>query len=161
MRTGPHPPTPSPDNGRGGGQADGDAHIRPSSAKDRRGGGHAGNDARTWLPLSRYRERGSGGEGLLDAYLARLQAERNLSAYTLRNYRTDLTHFFQWWERAEGGDLLAVTRPGFRRYLAALDADGVARGSVARKVSTVHSFYRYLVQEGVLAADPLRELRPP
>ena len=100
-------------------------------------------------------------DSLITSYLARLRVERNLSANTLRNYRTDLTHFFQWWERTEGSDPLAVTRPAFRRYLAALDADGVARGSVQRKVSTVHTFYRYLAREGVIAADPLRELRPP
>jgi tyrosine recombinase XerC len=100
-------------------------------------------------------------ERLVADYLLRLRVERNLSANTLRNYRTDLAHFFEWWQAHADGDPLAVTRPGFRQYLAALDAGGVARGSVARKVSTVHTFYRYLVQEGVLAADPLRELRPP
>jgi tyrosine recombinase XerC len=98
---------------------------------------------------------------LLEGYLARLRVERNLSAYTLRNYRTDLSHFFHWWDRTEGTDPLAVTRGSFRRYLAALDADGAARGSVARRVSTIHTFYRHLVQEGVLDTDPLLELRPP
>jgi len=101
-----------------------------------------------WLPL-------------VSAYLARLQAERNLSAYTLRNYRTDLTHFLEWWTRTDRGDPLVITRTSFRTYLAALDADGIARGSVARKVSTIHTFYRDLVQEGVLPTDPLRELKPP
>jgi site-specific recombinase XerD len=98
---------------------------------------------------------------LLDAYLARLRVERNLSAYTLRNYRTDIGHFLDWWGHVEGTDPLDITRPAFRRYLAALDADGMARASVARKVSTVHTFYRHLAQEGVLPADPLRELKPP
>lgn len=97
----------------------------------------------------------------ITSYLARLRVERNLSANTMRNYQTDLAHFFDWWERTEGTDPLAVTRPAFRRYLAALDSDGVVRGSVARKVSTVHTFYRHLVREGVLAADPLREVKPP
>jgi site-specific recombinase XerD len=90
-----------------------------------------------------------------------LQVERNLSPNTLRNYRTDLTHFFDWWERSASGDIRAVTRPGFRQYLAALDAGGVSRGSVQRKVSTIHTFYRDLVREGVLDTDPLAELRPP
>ena len=98
---------------------------------------------------------------LLDAYLARRRVERNLSEYTLRNYRTDLLHFFHWWERTQGTDPLTVTRPAFRQYLAALDADGAARGSVTRKVSTIHTFFRYLQREGVLDADPLRELKPP
>ena len=98
---------------------------------------------------------------LLDAYLTRLRVERNLSAYTLRNYRADLLHFLQWWELVQGTDPLAVTRSSFRQYLAALDADGVARASIARRVSTIHTFYRHLAQEGVLERDPLHELRPP
>jgi tyrosine recombinase XerC len=98
---------------------------------------------------------------LLDAYLTRLRVERNLSAYTLRNYRADLFHFVQWWEQIQGTDPLMVTRQTFRQYLAALDADGVARGSVARRVSTIHTFYRHLAQEGMLVHDPLHELRPP
>lgn len=100
-------------------------------------------------------------QSLLEAYLARLRVERNLSAYTLRNYATDIGHFLAWWEREHGSDPLVVTRTAFRGYLAALDADGAARASVARKVSTIHTFYRHLAQEGVLPADPLRELKPP
>ncbi|MGD9891268.1 MAG: site-specific tyrosine recombinase/integron integrase [Dehalococcoidia bacterium] len=98
---------------------------------------------------------------LLDAYLTRLRVERNLSAYTLRNYRADLFHFVHWWEQVHGTDPLTVTRQSFRQYLAALDADGIARASVARRVSTIHTFYRHLAQEGVLDHDPLHELRPP
>jgi site-specific recombinase XerD len=97
---------------------------------------------------------------LVDEYLLRLRAERNLSALTLRNYRTDLEHFFRWLE-AEGIDPLALDRRAFRRYLVAVDAIGTARGSVARKVSTIHTFYRRLVQDGRLASDPLHGVRPP
>ena len=111
-------------------------------------------------PLSGGAEQGRA-EDLLDAYLARLRVERRLSEYTLRNYRTDIGHFLDWWQHEEGTDPVGVTRASFRRYLAALDAEGVARASVARKVSTIHTFYRYLADEGVLPADPLRELKPP
>lgn len=97
---------------------------------------------------------------LLDAYLRRFQAERNPSPYTLRNYRTDLEHFFRWLA-SEGVAPLAVDRPILRRYLAALEAAGTARGSVARKVSTIHGFYRRLVEDGVLPRDPLHGVHPP
>jgi tyrosine recombinase XerC len=97
---------------------------------------------------------------LLDNYLQRLEAERNLSPLTLRNYRTDLELFFRWLE-SEGGDPLAVDRRTFRRYLASVDAAGTARASVARKVSTIHTFYRRLVRDGQLGADPLHGVRPP
>jgi site-specific recombinase XerD len=97
---------------------------------------------------------------LLDAYLQRLATERNLSPLTLRNYRTDLEHYVRWLA-AEGIDPLAIDRRTFRRYLASVDGAGTARGSVARKVSTIHTFYRRLVQDGLLPADPLHGVRPP
>lgn len=101
-----------------------------------------------------------GAAALVDAYLRRLQAERSPSPYTLRNYRTDLTHFFRWLETA-GAAPLALDRRTFRRYLTLLEEQGTARGSVARKVSTIHGFYRWLVTEGLLARDPLHGVRPP
>ena len=97
---------------------------------------------------------------LVDDYILRLKAERNLAALTLRNYHTDLTHFFDWLA-GEGIAPEAVDRRAFRRYLAALDADGIARASIARKVSTIHTFYRRLVQDGVLPTDPLHGVRSP
>src|SRR6266508_3031602 len=78
---------------------------------------------------------------LVDGYLRRLQAERNPSPFTLRNYRTDLEHYFRWLE-ADGTAPSEVDRHTFRRYRAALDGARVARASVARKVSTIHTFYR-------------------
>ena len=54
-----------------------------------------------------------------------------------------------------------MTRPHFRAYLAELGGRGMARGRVVRKVSTVHTFYRYLLREGALARDPLSGVRPP
>src|SRR5262249_61377325 len=98
--------------------------------------------------------------GLLDRYLVRLQAERNLSAYTLRNYQTDLVDYLHWLD-TDSRDPLAIDRRIFRQYLGALDGAGMARASVARKVSTIHTFYKWLVAEGTLGADPLHGVRPP
>lgn len=97
---------------------------------------------------------------LLQAYIRYLLAERNLSAYTLRNYRADLSHFFQWAE-SEALEPLAIDRQSFRRYLAALREAGTATASITRKVSTVRGFYRFLVREGKLKANPLAWVNAP
>ncbi len=98
---------------------------------------------------------------LLEGYIRYLVAERNLSPYTLRNYRTDLLAFARHLEEAEGLGPLEVDRQAFRRYLARLWEEGVAPASISRKVSTARSFYRYLVRNGRLAADPLANVRGP
>ncbi len=108
----------------------------------------------------RHTAAGARARAVVDGYLHALAVERNLSAYTLRNYRTDLAHYLDWLDGA-GHDLLSVTRPLFRSYLAALDSVGVARASIARKVTTIHTLYRHLVDDGTLPADPLHGVRPP
>ncbi len=100
-------------------------------------------------------------EELLAAYLRYLTAERNLSPLTLRNYRTDLSDFARYLHDEEGIGPLEADRQAFRRYLARLRENGTASASVSRKVSTVRGFYRFLVREGRLAADPLAGVRSP
>jgi site-specific recombinase XerD len=97
---------------------------------------------------------------LIEGYLATIAAERGRSPLTLRNYRSDLADF-QRFVRAAGRSLETVDRLLFRAFLAQLAERGMARGSVARKVSTVHTFYRHLLNEGLLPADPLHGVRPP
>lgn len=99
-------------------------------------------------------------DGLLDRYLTVLQAERNLSSYTVRNYGADLRHLFGYLEE-RGVDPLRLARADFRGYLASLIEAGVARGSVTRRVSTARSFYRWLRLTGVTADDPLANVRGP
>jgi site-specific recombinase XerD len=100
-------------------------------------------------------------EELLEAYLRALLAERNLSPYTLRNYRTDILHFFAFMRVDECTDPLAVDRLSFRRYLAALREAGTAGASITRKVSTVRGFFRFLVREGRLESNPLAGVAAP
>jgi len=97
---------------------------------------------------------------LLDRYLTALQAERNLSRFTVRNYATDLRHLFDWLaERTT--DPLTLTRQVFRSYLASMIDAGTAQGSIARRVSTARSFYKWLRLVGALDADPLANVSGP
>ena len=100
-------------------------------------------------------------EELIEAYVRYLSAERNLSSYTLRNYRTDLSDFGRYLREVEGASPLEVDRHSFRRYLARLRQQGMASASISRKVSTVRGFYRYLRREGKMPADPLAGVRGP
>lgn len=100
-------------------------------------------------------------EELIEPYVRYLKAERNLSSYTIRNYRADLFHFGRYLETEEGFGPLEVDRQSFRRYLARLREADMASASVSRKMSTIHTFYRFLVREGVLERDPLMGVTSP
>lgn len=99
-------------------------------------------------------------ESLLQEYLQVLRSERNRSPYTLRNYATDLRAYFSFLA-GEGLDLLTTDRHTIRAYLASLADAGFAPASVARKVSTIKSFYRYLLQRGAVRANPCAAVRGP
>jgi site-specific recombinase XerD len=104
--------------------------------------------------------RDSGIDGLLDRYLAVLHAERNLSRFTVRNYATDLRHLFDWLAE-RGDDPLQLTRHVFRSYLASMIDAGTAQGSIARRVSTARSFYKWLRFISALDTDPLANVSGP
>jgi site-specific recombinase XerD len=99
-------------------------------------------------------------DALIMSWLEELAAEHRRSPLTLRNYATDLADFERHL-REQQIDPREITRPGFRAYLASLAERGIARASIARKVSTIHSFYRYLFHEGVIGHDPLSGVSPP
>ena len=100
-------------------------------------------------------------EELLDAYVRYLVAEKNLSPLTLRNYRSDLLHFARYLEDEEGVPVLEADRMMARRYLGTLKESGMATASLTRKVSTIRSFYRFLVREGKVESTPLTGIVAP
>jgi integrase/recombinase XerC len=96
---------------------------------------------------------------LLRDFLDVLALNRNASANTVRAYDSDLSQFITWLRadtRRRGARLAAdeVTPAAVRGFLGALHARGNSRASVARKVSAVRTFSRFLRREGLLEADP-------
>ena len=100
-------------------------------------------------------------EELIEVSVRYLTAERNLSPYTLRNYRADLSDFGRYLQVEEDIGPLKVDRQTFRRYLGRLRETATAPASVRRKVSTIHTFYRFLTREGILERDPLLGVSSP
>lgn len=93
-------------------------------------------------------------EAFLDAYLRELSAVGNRSAYTIRNYRNDIGSFLRWCAE-HGLEPLRTTRALFREYLTELKDSGIVAASITRRTSTVHGFYKYLLQEGATERDLL------
>ena len=84
---------------------------------------------------------------VFNKYINYLEAERNASPYTVRNYTTDLIGFFQFLSDKGVSSLNDVDRHVLRDYLSHLMEQGFVKASIARKLSAIRSFYRYLVRE--------------
>jgi len=87
-------------------------------------------------------------------YVNYLEAERNASAYTVRNYTTDLLAFFQFLRDRGVSSLKEVDRHVLRDYLAHLMEHGFAKSRIACKLSAIRSLYRYLLREEMIATNP-------
>ncbi|AAW39973.1 tyrosine recombinase XerC [Dehalococcoides mccartyi] len=87
-------------------------------------------------------------------YLEYLTVEKNVSAYTLRNYRTDLIGFVNYLIEKKVSSFDKVDRYILRDYMSSLIEKGIVKGSIARKLSAVRSFYRYLMREGLIQKNP-------
>lgn len=93
----------------------------------------------------------------VDGFLRHLRSERQASPHTLSGYLIDLTQFasFAWFEHGRHDcDWGAVQPHQARNFIVRLNRHGLARSSLNRKTSSLRSFYRYLVREGVVATNP-------
>ncbi len=98
---------------------------------------------------------------IFNKYINYLEAERNASPYTVRNYTTDLLDFFQFLRDKGIGSLTEVDRHILRSYLSHLLERGIVKASIARKLSAIRSFYRYLLREGMVATSPVATTSSP
>jgi len=100
---------------------------------------------------------------LIEKFTTYLADERNLSPHTRVAYLRDLGEFQSFLERHGGSDKEALVRLDnllLRRYLAELHKRN-QRTSIARKLSTLRTFFRYLVREGHLPSNPAEGLSTP
>jgi len=91
---------------------------------------------------------------IFNKYKNYLEAERHASPYTVRNYKTDLLDFFHFLKTKGIGSLEEVDRHSLRDYLSHLMEQGIVKASIARKLSAIRSFYRYLVREEIIPISP-------
>ncbi|HEY54878.1 MAG TPA: tyrosine recombinase XerC [Dehalococcoidia bacterium] len=100
-------------------------------------------------------------QDIFNRYIQHLEAERNVSPYTVRNYKADLLEFFRFLNKKKVASLEAVDRKVMRDYLSHLVGQGIVKASIARKLSAIRSFYRYLVREKIISANPIEMVSSP
>lgn len=99
----------------------------------------------------------------ISQFLRYLQVERGASPHTLKGYREDLIAAADYFAD-EGGaspEPATITAVELRGFLSALHEAGFAKTSIARKLASLRSFYRYGQREGWAASNPARALRNP
>jgi integrase/recombinase XerC len=97
----------------------------------------------------------------IDSYLRHLHIERRLSPLTCRHYRRDLEAFGRWceqqgllrWSEVDGEHVRAFSAACYRR--------GLGARSIQRQLSASRSFFRFLVRQKHVRANPVEGVRAP
>jgi len=99
-------------------------------------------------------------DGLVDAFLEMMSAERGAAANTLESYRRDLDDYLAHLHR-NGESARSATREGVSAYMASLQDAGYAASTAARRMSALRQFHKFLVLDGVRPDDPTRIVPAP
>jgi integrase/recombinase XerD len=97
---------------------------------------------------------------VIDAYLDHLREERRLAGHTLESYARDLAALAAF-AAGEERRPEALDRPALEAFVRQQMARGLSPRSVARRVAAVRGFYRFLVLDRRLDANPANDVRPP
>ncbi|MBU0573489.1 MAG: tyrosine recombinase XerC [Candidatus Margulisbacteria bacterium] len=94
------------------------------------------------------------------AFITEISTERNLSPHTVKNYAIDIRKFLGFIKDknvAPG----QVDRVIAREYLYSLEGEGFSRRSLARKISSLRTFYRFLRREAKMGQNPFELISTP
>lgn len=99
---------------------------------------------------------------LKESFLEYLELEKNYSDKTVISYESDLREFEGYLKGvSEDLDLLAVDADLVRGWVVSLMDRGFASTSVNRRLSSLRSFYRYLLKRGYVTVDPVAKVQGP
>ncbi|HUL21066.1 MAG TPA: tyrosine recombinase XerC [Thermodesulfobacteriota bacterium] len=104
---------------------------------------------------------------LIQQFIHHLSLEKNASPHTCRCYRKDLEGFEDFLKgsgmylSASGGvEIEKADRIAIRKYMSFLHRKN-KKSSIARKISTLRSFFKYLTREQVIASNPAKSVSTP
>lgn len=95
---------------------------------------------------------------LVEEFINHIAVEKRHSRNTVDAYRRDLIRF---WEALRGRDVKAVSASQIREFLLELRNLGLSSRSIARSLSSIKTFFRFLIQENLLQANPAETLESP
>lgn len=103
---------------------------------------------------------------MINKYLRYLQVEKNASKHTITSYQNDLLQLTTFAEKTEGNNsgefnVSDIDRLTIRLWLGELSENGMARKTIARKVASTRSFFKYCYRRGLIDKNPAQMLIVP
>lgn len=98
----------------------------------------------------------------IQSFLTYISQEKSFSAHTQRSYQVDLSQFLEFLaDRKANKDLTNIKREDIRDFIGYLLKYGYEKSSVARKLSSLKSLYKYLMRRKIINSNPVRSVKTP
>ena len=100
---------------------------------------------------------------LKNKFITYLSSEKRFSEHTVKSYTTDLTQFtsFLSAEFQIVDDISEISFQIIRTWIASLLERGISPRSVNRKISTLKSYFKFLIREGAIIENPMMKVVAP
>ncbi len=100
-------------------------------------------------------------ERWIDSYMNYIAVEKGLSKNSLDSYSGDLIRYANFLRGTGIAEIGATSRLEVMAYLLSLRKQGLSAKTMARSISVLRGFYRWLADEGVLRGNPLEDMESP
>lgn len=97
-----------------------------------------------------------------DRFVQYIQYEKRYSSHTVIAYKNDLEQFFLFLlTRFQQENIEGVTHPMIRSWLVELMNQKIGARSINRKLTTLKSYYRFMLREGLVTENPMSKVTAP
>ncbi|TCC95806.1 tyrosine-type recombinase/integrase [Pedobacter hiemivivus] len=97
----------------------------------------------------------------VEQFLTYLQHEKRYSSHTIQSYQTDLIQFEDFIRKTFDLPLVEVKHVHVRDFMVYMMDNKVGENSVGRKLSTLRSFYKFLLRQNIISASPMTLVKAP
>ncbi|KAB7708042.1 tyrosine recombinase XerC [Bacillus aerolatus] len=97
----------------------------------------------------------------LQSFIQYLQIEKHYSNYTIQFYHYDIEEFFKFTSEQSLKKLDDIQYFDVRLYLTTLHEKQMSRSTIARRISSLRSFFRFLARENVITVNPFSLVQQP
>lgn len=96
---------------------------------------------------------------MLDKFLDYLQLEKRYSPHTITSYRKDLEDFSHFYLKTESSeDIIKADKKIIRNFIVDLSEKEISKRSINRKLSSLRSFYLFLLKIGEIKVSPVENI---
>ena len=97
---------------------------------------------------------------MIERFIQYIETEKRYSALTVKAYRRDMDRFADYMMKTyEMGDLTKANTPMVKSFLVQLKNEGLSNRSINRMISTLKTFYKYCMREGLVEKSPMTGVR--